>query len=241
MSDKLKLSDRLFDYRFSSGEIKISKEELILSLGYSANNLPDTIEASVNKSLELIKTHYYPIGGFLILPEYTIRIESNRFFIDDICINSNKIISRYFKKVETFAILVATIGNKLEILSRELINEGDLLNGFIVDVAASALVEKTMDIVENKLADKINSSEYGLTNRYSPGYCGWDVKDQHKLFSFLPANFCGISLTESAMMIPVKSVSAVIGIGKDAKREEYACEICDIDFCYKKVIGNLYE
>lgn len=234
MPEKIKLPERIFEFKFSSEVISISKDELIRSLSYSADNLPDTIEASINKTMELIRAHYFPVGGFLILPKDKIRIEPDCFYIDDICINSNNIISRYFRNVETFAILVATIGNDLEILSGKLLNEGDSLNGFIVDVAASALVEKTMDIVENKLADKISSSKLGVTNRYSPGYCGWDVNDQHKLFSFLPAIFCGISLNDSAMMFPVKSVSAIVGIGKDAKREEYACEICDIDFCYKK-------
>ncbi|MCK7538940.1 MAG: hypothetical protein MZV63_52410 [Marinilabiliales bacterium] len=46
-----------------------------------------------------------------------------------------------------------------------------------------------------------------ITNRFSPGYCGWDVAEQHKLFSFFKDNFCGITLTESALMNPVKSVS----------------------------------
>jgi hypothetical protein len=73
-----------------------------------------------------------------------------------------------------------------------------------------------------------------ITNRYSPGYCGWDVSDQHKLFSLLPNNFCGIKLTENALMIPIKSVSAVIGIGKNVERKDYQCSICEIEFCYKR-------
>lgn len=61
------------------------------------------------------------------------------------------------------------------------------------------------------------------TNRFNPGYCGWDVTEQHKLFSLMADNYCGIRLTESALMDPVKSGSGFIGIGKSVKRVPYTC------------------
>ena len=76
--------------------------------------------------------------------------------------------------------------------------------------------------------------DYKTTNRYSPGYCGWNVSDQQKLFALLPKNFCGVSLNENSMMLPVKSISAVIGIGKTVEKKDYQCSICDVEFCYKR-------
>jgi hypothetical protein len=52
------------------------------------------------------------------------------------------------------------------------------------------------------------------------------VSDQHDLFSLLPEDFCGIRLTESAMMVPVKSVSGIIGIGPGVERVDYQCKNC---------------
>jgi hypothetical protein len=75
-----------------------------------------------------------------------------------------------------------------------------------------------------------------ITNRYSPGYCGWDVSEQHKLFRLIPDNFCGIRLTESALMDPVKSNSGIIGIGESVKMNPYTCSLCDLKECaYRKV------
>ena len=64
------------------------------------------------------------------------------------------------------------------------------------------------------------------TNRYSPGYCGWHVSEQHKFFAFLPQNYCGIELSDSALMKPVKSVSAIIGIGKDCSKRKTTIVLC---------------
>ncbi len=51
---------------------------------------------------------------------------------------------------------------------------------------------------------------------YSPGYCGWDISGQRKLFEFLKPETVGISLGESCLMQPLKSVSGVFIIGPKA-------------------------
>jgi hypothetical protein len=70
-----------------------------------------------------------------------------------------------------------------------------------------------------------------ITNRYSPGYCGWDVTEQHKLFQLIPENYCGIKLTPSALMDPVKSISGIIGIGENVKNNPYTCRLCNQNDC----------
>ena len=45
---------------------------------------------------------------------------------------------------------------------------------------------------------------------YSPGYCGWHISGQRKLFDYLRPDAIGISLNTSCMMNPLKSVSGVL-------------------------------
>jgi hypothetical protein len=45
------------------------------------------------------------------------------------------------------------------------------------------------------------------------------VAEQHKLFSLLPPGICGITLSDSALMHPIKSVSGITGIGKHCKQK----------------------
>ncbi|MCK5694244.1 MAG: methionine synthase, partial [Bacteroidales bacterium] len=84
------------------------------------------------------------------------------------------------------------------------------------------------------------AKELGLhiTNRYSPGYCSWNVEEQQKLFSLFPKGTCGISLSESSLMSPVKSISGIIGIGAEVKYREYTCEICPMLNCQFRKVGN---
>jgi cobalamin-dependent methionine synthase I len=52
------------------------------------------------------------------------------------------------------------------------------------------------------------------------------VSEQQKLFSFFPENFAGISLSDSSLMNPIKSVSGIAGIGTAVKYLGYACDDC---------------
>jgi hypothetical protein len=62
------------------------------------------------------------------------------------------------------------------------------------------------------------------------------MAEQNKLFSFLPEGFCGVTLSESALMIPLKSISGVIGIGKEVMFNQYSCSDCnDANCIYRKI------
>jgi hypothetical protein len=52
----------------------------------------------------------------------------------------------------------------------------------------------------------------------------------------MPENYCGIKLTPSALMDPVKSISGIIGIGKDVKNNPYICRLCNQNDCVYRSI-----
>jgi hypothetical protein len=75
--------------------------------------------------------------------------------------------------------------------------------------------------------------------RYSPGYCGWHISGQRKLFDFLKPETIGISLRESHLMEPLKSVSGVVIVGPagiHAFQDEYPfCERCKTHGCRERI------
>lgn len=228
------LNKRFYEFNFNVQDIMPSKKDILIWLNYDIHNYPAFLDDAIDSSLDFILKNAEPKGGFIILPEEKIIFHKNRISIDNVVLESEKIISRYFMRAKSVAILLATIGEKPEKISKQLISEGDTLAGYILDSAASLAVERTADFVEQNLNDIADSFGLKATNRYSPGYCGWNVSDQHKLFLFLPEHFCGVKLNESALMIPIKSVSAIVGLGKDVIKENYDCNLCDVDFCYKR-------
>jgi cobalamin-dependent methionine synthase I len=149
-------------------------------------------------------------------------------------LETGSIISGRLRGSTTLAVFLATIGPHLEEWSRELMAAGDVVRGFIVDALASETVEQAAEWLERKVADHMQPNGWSLTNRYSPGYCGWSVAEQQKLFSLLPQDFCGVKLTPSSLMLPIKSVSGVIGLGPNVKRDPSVCSICDMKDCFRR-------
>ncbi|KAB2838638.1 MAG: hypothetical protein F9K45_11080, partial [Melioribacteraceae bacterium] len=97
-------------------------------------------------------------------------------------------------------------------------------------------VEACANALHEHIKEKMLRNNLKTTNRYSPGYCNWKVNEQHLLFSLLPKNFCGIKLTDSALMLPIKSISGIIGIGEKVKYSEYSCNECNIKDCTYRTI-----
>jgi len=125
-----------------------------------------------------------------------------------------------------------TIGEK----STSLLHGNDPVLGYDYDILGSIITEAVGDRMQSFLKSETGINGDKLTNRYSPGYCQWPVSDQHKLFSFFHENICGVSLTDSSLMHPVKSISGVIGIGKNVKYRAYVCTHYSSSNCiYRKI------
>lgn len=147
------------------------------------------------------------------------------------------IITNQLKGSEALCWFVATAGQEFESFQHHLTQEGDMLRVYLANEIGSMIAEKTADRMEELLQEQLTPKGLYRTNRYSPGYCGWHVKEQPILFElFRPkaSGFslettptpCDIHLTESCLMIPIKSVSGVIGIGHNVRKREYTCNLC---------------
>jgi len=161
----------------------------------------------------------------------TFEREQNSIEVEGVVFNVRPIVYRQVKDADEVALFICTAGPAIGEMSRRSMKEGDLLRGYIYDVIGSEVVENAADRMQEELKAEVASRGKKITNRFSPGYCGWDVAEQRKLFTFFMENFCGITLTESALMNPVKSVSGIIGIGKDVKYASYQCHVCDDKNC----------
>ncbi len=126
---------------------------------------------------------------------------------------------------------MCTGGEELSNWINELLKNRNAVKAYTADIIASIIAEKATDQLQEILGKLASTKHKQITNRYSPGYCGWDVFEQHKLFSLLPENFCGISLNEAALMNPIKSVSGIIGIGGNVKKAAYQCNKCEKTDC----------
>ena len=144
------------------------------------------------------------------------------------------IILRQLRGSEAYALFVCTAGEEFEVFQQRLKTEGDMVRVFIADALGSVIAEKCADQMELTLQESIDKLGWRHTNRFSPGYCGWHVSEQQKLFPLFDGHTCGITLTESSLMVPIKSVSGIIGLGREVRKLDYTCGLCTFENCYKR-------
>lgn len=144
------------------------------------------------------------------------------------------IILRQLRGSEAFALFICTSGLEFEAYQQRLKEQGDMVRVFIADALGSVIAEKCADQMEKALQESIDKLGWMHTNRFSPGYCGWHVSQQQLLFPLFQGHTCGVKLTDSSLMIPIKSVSGIIGLGKKVRKLEYTCGLCDFKQCYKR-------
>ena len=145
-----------------------------------------------------------------------------------------KIIERQLKGAEAYAFFICTAGVEYEAFQERLKKEGDMVRVFIADALGSVIAEKAADQMELSLQENIDKLGWHHTNRFSPGYCGWHVSQQQLLFPLFKGETCGVKLTESSLMLPIKSVSGIIGLGPNVRHLDYTCGLCDFKQCYKR-------
>ncbi len=146
--------------------------------------------------------------------------------------------STVFDGLERVAYCVCTIGPELEKEVSRLSGEDELLRAVVLDAAGSVAAESVAEYMDRAIQDMAAAEGLKTSCRASPGYGDWDVTEQRALFELVPAGRIGVRLSESAMMIPRKSVSFAIHIDEHPARmrSENSCRNCDHTDCTYRLL-----
>lgn len=129
-------------------------------------------------------------------------------------------LTRIQPRARRRALFAATVGPAPGRRVTELFAAGDFATGAVLDAVASAAAERTADEVERDWVVAQAAADPAAaawrSRRYSPGYCGWHITAQRKLFAVLRPEAIGVSLNASCLMEPLKSVTGVILAGPPA-------------------------
>jgi hypothetical protein len=209
----------------------VRAEQVLKGLGMKQsdadNYLLDLIDELIFKCKELAS----PRAAYLLYEKVQFKFTRSQTFISGTELKTGKIVTSFLKKSTALILFSSTCGGEVESFSKKLMKNNHALEGFIVDLIGSELAESIAGYIQDKIQEKLIGVGYGVTNRFSPGYCNWPVSDQQKLFPLLRGNNCGIELTPSSLMLPIKSISGIFGIGDDVKRAAYKCRICNDEYC----------
>jgi hypothetical protein len=224
----------LFEYSLSFEELGLTERHLETGMGYRSAEAPPEIREMMREVLDGAGENAGIQGGLVLLEGLSADSDHAGMLLGGRRLSTGPVIAEQLRGAESAAVFLCTAGPRLEAWSRRLIQEGDFARGYMVDAAASEAVEAAVDKIQNHLAETVLPGGARITNRFSPGYCGWPVSDQHGLFSLLPEGFCGVTLTASSLMVPIKSVSGLVGIGPSAEFNPYPCRQCPMKDCFKR-------
>lgn len=141
-------------------------------------------------------------------------------------------LSRNLAECHHCILFAATIGPKVDQLIMKA-SRLDPLKGCILQAVGAMLVESYCDLLNEQLRTDFEAIGCRLRPRFSPGYGDFSLKHQTDIFHSIRADkTIGLTLMDSGIMAPSKSVTAVIGLyqPEEQKTADYlpGCNLCDV-------------
>lgn len=218
--------------------MQIEKQEVLRYLSYKNQNIHSSLDLLIDESILEIKEYLNLRNTFKI---FNIERNTNNIKL----LNSNILfkghdIAEHLKNSDVCAILALTIGNIVE-RKIKYYQKTNLTKAVILDACATVAVESYADEVQKKIEEEAAKLNLGITYRYSPGYGDFNIGIQPFFIKVLEADKkIGLSVTEDNILLPRKSITAVIGFqDKKIVSTHPGCNSCNTrEMCKFRKEGN---
>lgn len=207
-------SREIYTYYPEAAELPFDREctRKYMKIGSSAENLEamlDLCRGVYLKYLDILK----PVMRYRLLEITEKDPGKMSITFSDGSTFTGKGIFRLLRHSEMAAAYAVTLGNEIDKKIHRL-EDDDFLESYLLNAASSPVIE-ALQLKLHGLIETLSQEEgFHLTKRFSPGYAGWDLSEQGFLIPMLQGSEIGISLTESFLMLPMKSVSGIYGLGR---------------------------
>ncbi len=205
---------------------RLNREEILRYLGYKDSGVTERMEQLLNRceaeTLKILQSKYiyrrFPVekgSDGIRIPGTALVLFGND-------------IQEHLKNCNEIFLLGATAGVELDKrIRRYMVTEPDV--GVVMDSCGIQAVEQIADLAEKEMEQEVSAEGCHLTWRFSPGYGDLPLETQRELVRVLDTHRkISVSLTESCLMVPSKSVTAILGIS-DTKRDvrKNKCNFCN--------------
>jgi hypothetical protein len=197
--------------------LKVEKREILRLLGYRRPKTPPprvmkVVEEAMDRAHELIS----PAAIYLIIekadyPEHII-----------------------FRETEVIGLGISTVGERLDQEIAGLSKNNRMLEALVLDALGSEAAERAADYTNAQICHREDIAHLHPHPRISPGYGKWELEQQKIIFSLLPAEKIGVSLTPGMMMVPRKSISFAVRLMNKPyhyPERKSLCDTCHLKHC----------
>ena len=221
-------------------KFNIGREEVLRYQGYSKKkvkkpnqNILQITKEEINRGYDLFEPQgiyrLIKINSFLSNKE--IELEGGHI------LRFAKSIIKQLNGASHLLVGVVTIGDFLEKKVSELFSQGEYPRALALDAVGTVAVEDFSREVRKLARQEVEEQGFKTSRHFSPGYGGWEVSQQDIIFKSIPADNIGVRLTKGYMMLPQKSLSWAIGVGKEIitpSEEDNNCGNCQFKYCNYK-------
>jgi hypothetical protein len=222
---------------FDTGNILPARPGVLAAMGMRRHHkVSARVEASLDLAFEIFHQKAEPVGIYSPVSRRAFK----SVFEGEGLNSGDSPVRDIYLRAETLHLFALTLGKTIVTSINELNENSDYAVSLILNTIASAAADKAageMEAVVSSTTGHKDKSSYVLG--YSPGYCGWDISGQKKLFEYLDPGRIGITLNSSFLMDPVKSVTGVV-IGGPAEIHSFApgypfCKSCKTKSCIPRL------
>ena len=227
------------EWRLDFKGLNMDGSDMEVILGFEQGAVPEPLDQYIQEALSEVSELCDARAGYRVCSNPAFDNSSDTIIVENLPFHTGKTVFKQVSQSHRIAFFIATAGQLVADRIQELYRQGEAAYAYVMDVAGTVLAEKAatrlLDIIEAEAA----LSGLRISDSFSPGFCDWNVAEQHLLFSLFPAGFCGVTLSSSSLMSPVKSVSGLVGIGPALKRSGTQCYLCRDENCFYGKINRL--
>ena len=204
---------------------ELNYNEILKYLGFRGQAISKELDDQIRRCMEETKKCCVPrlVYGIFSLREHEKGVFAGSLFLEGGDIKS------LLKESDRAVLLAATAGSEISghIAKVQVADKGSAL---IMDACASAAVENVCNNFEADLKEELKKNSLYLTDRFSPGYGDLPLSLQKDFCAVLNTQRrIGLTVTDNFLMIPQKSVTAIMGISKKPQpKRKSGCEACNM-------------
>jgi cobalamin-dependent methionine synthase I len=201
--------------------MEISSKEVLRYLGYRDVAANERVSSLTGELIDLFSAKVVPRNVYGV---WDCKSDSSTVSLGSMNAES-KNLSKHLTDCRYAVLLAATLGPDADTLIRRFTVQ-DMEKAVIAQAVCAAMIEAYCDSIESEILQKPEFNGLYFTSRFSPGYGDFNITHQKDILRMLNSTRIGVSLTDGYMLVPSKSVTAVIGFSRIEKRVAVKCEYC---------------
>jgi cobalamin-dependent methionine synthase I len=216
-------------------KLTINDKEVLRYLGYRSAEADERVYSLIAEMIDLFSENVVPKSVYGI---WDCQIDSSTISLGGMNVKS-KNLCEHLKDCRHAVLLAATLGTEADTMLRRF-SVQDMEKAVIAQAVCAAMIEAYCDTVTAEIESELSQKEEPClypTARFSPGYGDFDISHQKDILNILNCSRIALTLTDGFMLIPSKSITAVIGFSKEKKHIMQRCESCAVSSCdFRKAV-----